>query len=164
MRAKPDHRKPASPEPPSSGDPGRRWFEFFDEIGIIAQLSRAAFEAAQSDGLTLPQFTVLNHMVRLGEGRAPLDLARAFQAPKASLTNTLSGLERRGLIEARPNPKDGRGKLIYLTAAGRARREAAIDSMGPVIAALASPRPADGPDALIQPLAEIRRRLDEMRD
>lgn len=143
---------------------GRRYFELFNEIGIIAQLTRTAFESAQPDGLTLPHFTLLNHLVRLGDGRTPHDLARAFQVPKASLTNTLAGLERRGFVVARPNPKDGRGKLIHLTGAGRARREAAIGALGPFIAELAGGHGADAVPELTLELAAIRKVLDAMRD
>jgi hypothetical protein len=39
-------------------------FRVFNEIGIIEQLSRNLFERVLPDGLTLPQFTVLNHFVR----------------------------------------------------------------------------------------------------
>jgi DNA-binding MarR family transcriptional regulator len=36
-----------------------------------------------------------------------------------SATNTIDRLERRGLVVRRPNPRDGRGKLAEITAAGR---------------------------------------------
>src|SRR5210317_1298636 len=106
-------------------------FEVFNEIGIIEQLSRALLEARLPDGLIAPHFNVLNHLVRLGDGRAPIDMARAFQVPKTTLTHTLKGLEGRGLIEMRPNPEDGRSKLVYLTDAGRALRQDTITAMGP---------------------------------
>ena len=54
------------------------YFALFNEIGIIAQLSRALFEARLPEGIHLPQFAVINHMVRLGDGKTPLALARAF--------------------------------------------------------------------------------------
>jgi DNA-binding MarR family transcriptional regulator len=157
----PDAPDPATTPPPDPA--GRLWFELFNEIGILAQLSRALFETAQPDGLTLPQFTVLNHLVRLGDGKPPLDLARAFQTPKASLTNTLAGLEARGLIETRPHPKDGRSKLVHLTGAGRARREAAIDRVGPELARLAAEADPGAIERLLPGLAALRRTLDENR-
>ena len=54
-------------------------FAFFNEIGIIEQLARNAFERVMPDGLRLPHFSVLNHFVRLGGERSPGELARAFQ-------------------------------------------------------------------------------------
>ncbi|MGA9253993.1 MAG: MarR family transcriptional regulator [Roseobacter sp.] len=106
-------------------------FELFNEIGIIEQLSRASLEARLPQGLIAPHFVVLNHLVRLGDGRAPIDMARAFQVPKTTLTHTLKGLEGHGLIEMRPNPDDGRSKLVYLTDAGRALRHETIAALGP---------------------------------
>jgi DNA-binding MarR family transcriptional regulator len=91
------------------------YFELFNEIGILAQLSRALFEARLPKGLTVPHFSVLNHLVRLGDGKTPLALARAFQVPKTTRTHTLSGLEARGLVDLAPNPRDGRSKRVRLT-------------------------------------------------
>jgi len=41
-----------------------------------------------------------------------------------SLSRILKTIEERGYIERRPNPNDGRGVLIYLTALGLQKREA----------------------------------------
>ena len=94
------------------------YFRLFNEIGIIEQLARTAFEARLPPGFVVAQFSVLNHLVRVGDGRTPLAIARAFQVPKTSMTHTLSVLEREGLIEIRKNPGDGRSKLVYITGAG----------------------------------------------
>lgn len=40
-----------------------------------------------------------------------------------SVSRTLKSMEKRGLIERRPNPDDGRSVLIYLTPYGREMRE-----------------------------------------
>ena len=47
-------------------------FRFLNEIGIIAQLSGTAFEKVMPGTMTLPQFTVLNHLTRLGGNRTPV--------------------------------------------------------------------------------------------
>ena len=88
------------PEDPS------RYFELFNEIGIIEQLSRADFEARLPKGVLVSHFGVLNHLIRVGDGRTPLELARAFQVPKTTMTHTLAGLEKRKWVETRPNPED----------------------------------------------------------
>ncbi|MCY0154387.1 hypothetical protein OEG86_21580 [Hoeflea alexandrii] len=41
-------------------------FGFFNEIGIISQLSGHAFEKAMPEGMTLAQFSVLNHLCLAG--------------------------------------------------------------------------------------------------
>ena len=60
------------PEPPD--DPV--YFSFFNEIGIITQLAQTLFESVLPYGLNMPQFTVLNHLARLGDGRSPAEMAR----------------------------------------------------------------------------------------
>jgi DNA-binding MarR family transcriptional regulator len=142
----------------------RRAFALFNEIGIIAQLSRAMFERRLPDGLTLPHFTVVNHLARLGDGRTPGELARAFQTPKASMTNTLAGLERRGLVIMRPDPRDARLRRVMLTEAGRAFREAAILALGPDVAGLADALRPERLDLLLPELTALRQALDAARD
>ena len=138
-------------------------FAFFNEIGIIQQLSRALFEARLPDGLTVPHFSVLNHLIRVEDGRTPLELARAFQTPKASLTNTLAGLEKRNLIEMRPHPTDGRSKQVWITDAGRTFRDDAIGALVPDILAMSDQIDFDVIAELTPKLAEIRKVLDENR-
>lgn len=140
------------------------YFAFFNEIGIIAQLSRAAFEARLPDGLTVPHFSVLNHLIRVSDGRTPLELARAFQVPKTSMTNTLTGLEARGLVEMRPNPADGRSKRVWLTAKGRRFRDDAIATLIPAMEGFAARFSPDDIGALVPRLAEMRAFLDAARD
>lgn len=140
------------------------YFAFFNEIGIIAQLSRAAFEARLPDGLTVPHFTVLNHLIRVADGRTPLELARAFQVPKTSMTNTLAGLEIRGLVEMRPNPADRRSKRIWLTEKGRRFREEAIATLIPAMEGFADRFSPDDISALLPRLVEMRAYLDAARD
>jgi DNA-binding MarR family transcriptional regulator len=139
-------------------------FALFNEIGIIEQLSRASLEARLPQGLIAPHFVVLNHLVRLGDGRAPIDMARAFQVPKTTLTHTLKGLEGRGLIEMRPNPEDGRSKLVYLTDAGRALRQDTITAMGPDFDRIAEGLDIERIKAVIPALRELRIFLDDDRN
>ena len=138
-------------------------FALLNEIGIIEQLARNRFERAQQDGLRLPQFTVLNHLVRLGDGRGPAQIARAFEVGKATMTNTLQRLEERGFIRLDPDPMDARGKRVMLTPAGRARREEAVrritEDLAPVAARMGLP-----PDELLPALAALRQALDRARD
>ena len=141
----------------------RRYFELFNEIGIIAQLTRTIMEQRLPDGLSQPHFTVLNHLVRLGDGATPGQLAHAFQVPRNSMTNTLAGLEKRGLIELRPNPDDARSRHVYLTEAGRSFREKAIDSLSQDIARFAEKVPLDDIEAVIPALTAMRKVLDENR-
>ena len=111
-------------------------FRFFTEIGIIEQLARNRLERSLPGGLKVSQFAVLNHLVRLGGEWSPVRLANAFQVTKGAMTNTLQRLEKRGLVRVLPDPRDGRGKLVSITRAGRKMRGRCVESVGPLLADL----------------------------
>lgn len=140
------------------------YFRLFNEIGIIGQLSRTLLEARLPPGFVLAQFTVLNHLVRVGDGRTPLAIAQAFQVPKNSMTHSLTVLEREGLIHLRPNPQDGRSKLVFLTDAGRKFRDDVIAAFAPDIGRIAASVPPDLVARLLPDLEVLRKVLDADRD
>ena len=140
------------------------YFELFNEIAIIEQLSRTIFEARLPKGLMVSHFSILNHLIRVADGRTPLELARAFQQPKTTMTHTLSGLEKHGFIRMEPNPKDKRSKLVFITETGRAFREDAIGLLAPDVAHIAKLVPHEHVSALLPGLRELRQELDGMRD
>jgi DNA-binding MarR family transcriptional regulator len=150
--------------PDRSPTPEATLFAFFNEVGILAQLSRAMFEARLPPGFNLPQFAVLNHLVRVRDGQTPLALARAFQVPKTSMTHSLAVLERHGLIEMRPNDRDGRSKCVFITEGGRAFRETAVASLAPDLAAIAAAFPVDRLAGTLPALGDLRKLMDAMRD
>ncbi|ABD55073.1 MarR family winged helix-turn-helix transcriptional regulator [Jannaschia sp. CCS1] len=104
-------------------------FGFFTEIGIINQLSTAMLAKSLPDGVHPSHFSILNHLARLGDGKPPLRIASAMQVTKNTMTHSLKKLEDRGYIDVQPDPDDGRGKLVFLTAKGRRFREEAITSV-----------------------------------
>ncbi|TQM94180.1 MarR family winged helix-turn-helix transcriptional regulator [Roseinatronobacter monicus] len=140
------------------------YFRLFNEIGIIEQLSRNMMEARLPPGFVLAQFSVLNHLVRVGDGRTPVAIAKAFQVPKTSMTHSLAVLEREGLIDIRKNPKDGRSKLVHITDAGRKFRQDAIDSVAPDLKRIAGAVPPEHVARLLPDLEILRSFLDKDRD
>lgn len=140
------------------------WFVLLNEIGIIAQLSRALIEARMPAGMLLPHFSVLNHLIRVRDGGTPQDLARAFQVPKTSMTHTLAGLQDRGLIRMEPNPRDGRSKQVWITEEGRRFRDSAIAALQPDLARIAEAVGSDHAVAALPFLQDLRRHLDAARD
>ncbi|MEM7194639.1 MAG: MarR family transcriptional regulator [Pseudomonadota bacterium] len=111
-------------------------FALFNEIGIISQLSTAAFNRVLPEGIHVAHFSVLNHLFRLGDGKTPVQLADAFQITKGTMTHTLNELQKRKFIDIKPNPEDRRSKLVYLTRKGRTFREHAINSLQPMVEAI----------------------------
>ncbi|MEO0666602.1 MAG: MarR family transcriptional regulator [Pseudomonadota bacterium] len=140
------------------------FFEVFNEIAIIEQLSRAILEARLPHGLIAPHFTVLNHLTRVGDGRTPIEMARAFQVPKTSMTHTIKGLEGHALVETRANAQDGRSKRVWLTDAGRAVRADVIAGLAPDFAQLAAGFDMNRLAAIKPVLTDLRIFLDQARD
>lgn len=140
------------------------YFDLFNEIGIIEQLSRALFEARLPSGFLISHFTVLNHLTRVKDGQTPLALANAFQVPKTTMTHTLAGLEKHKLVEMKPNPDDGRSKCVWLTDAGKTFRAEAIEKMSKEMAHLKENIAPEKVAAALPLLKELRVYLDENRD
>lgn len=138
-------------------------FRVFNEIGIISQLAATMVERVLPDGMTLAQFTVLNHFVRLGGVKSPIELARAFQVTKGTMTSTLQKLEARGYISVRPDPDDGRGKRVSITAKGTKARNTAITALSPLLEKLGAHETAASLPALLPPLTALREFLDKER-
>lgn len=141
-----------------------RLFTALNEIGIIAQLSRALLEAQLPKGLIAPHFAVLNHLIRVRDGSTPVELARAFQVPKTSMTHTLAGLEKHGLVEMRPNPNDRRSKCVWLTDPGRALRDRTIAAMDGDLVHMANGFGADRVLDILPTLTGLREFLDDYRN
>lgn len=140
------------------------YFGVLNEIGIIEQLSRTLLEARLPDGLIAPHFTVLNHLIRVHDGRTPLELARAFQVPKTSMSHTLAGLERHELVEMRPNPDDRRSKQVWLTEQGRAVREGTIAALAGDLADISEVLSPQDVATIMPMLTRLRVWLDQRRD
>ncbi len=149
------------PPPPPQDPP---LFALLNEIGIIEQLARHRFEAAQPDGLRLSHFALLNHLIRVGDGATPARIARAFQLTKGAITNTVQRLEEAGLVRVEPDPEDGRGRRIWLTPAGRARRQAAVRGATEAFAGLLADLPPGLEEQVLPALRRLREALDRARD
>jgi DNA-binding MarR family transcriptional regulator len=138
-------------------------FALMTEIAIVAQLAAQAFERRMPQGLTLAQFSVLNHLARTGGRPTPAELASAMQVTKGAMTNTVGHLERGGLIEIDPHESDGRSKRVRMTDKGHEQRGAAIAALAPELAALTGAVGNERLAAQLPGLRAIRLHLDGRR-
>lgn len=153
--------KPNSPNP----DFNAVAYTFFNEIAIIDQLGRNRFERVLPEGLSIAGFSLLNHFVRLNKSQdTPSHLAKAFQVTKGAMTNTIHRLEALGLVTIVSDPKDGRGKLVSITEAGRAARDDAIARLAPSLQQLERLFDFEELKRLVPTLMTLRAILDENRD
>ncbi|AXT19636.1 MarR family transcriptional regulator [Flavobacteriaceae bacterium AU392] len=78
-------------------------------------------EAAKFDTTMATGFTLLS--IDPEEGTASTALGPKMGMEATSLSRILKRMDELGLIERRPNPKDGRGVIIHLTDFGKEKRE-----------------------------------------
>ena len=78
-------------------------------------------EASKYDGSMSVGFALLSIEKEGGTPSTALGPKMGMEA--TSLTRTLKSMEEKGLIYREPNPKDGRGVLIFLTDFGKEKRE-----------------------------------------
>jgi len=148
----------------TEGDSPVTVFGVFTEIGIINQLATRLFESFLPAGMSLAQFSVLDHIGRLDGDWTPARLANVFQVPRPTMTHTLQRLAAAKLVNFVANPRDARGKIVRLTAKGRAQRDAARDAATPLLEAIGAAMPAGLFAALLPPLGALRAFLDAAGD
>ncbi|MEM1419797.1 MAG: MarR family transcriptional regulator [Pseudomonadota bacterium] len=147
-----------------SEENGSPFFRLFNEIGILEQLSRTILEARLPDGFLVSHFSVLNHLIRVKDGRTPLELAQAFQVAKTTMSHTLAGLQKAGLVDMRAHEEDGRSKRVWITEQGAAFRNQAIRSIDPEIAELKEQFAEARVKKLLPELEALRKTMDARRD
>lgn len=155
-----DKRRAAPPTNPEDGGESA-FFRALTEIGIISQLASNAADRLLPDNVTLAQFTVLNHFVRLGGPRSPASLASSFQVTKGAITQIVKKLETKGRLTVTPDPSDGRGKLIDITPEGRALREECRKRLQVGLAPIFADISRQEIEAALPTLEKLRRLLDE---
>ncbi len=142
---------------------GMEVFGFFNEVGIINQLSTAILAQCLPDGVHPSHFSIINHLVRTGDGKSPVRIATAMQVTKNTMTHSLKVLEDRNFIIVEPDPDDGRGKLVRLTEAGRTFRETAIRNVMTRFGDIMKPEHREIMQRLRGDLEVLRKHLDESR-
>lgn len=88
---------------------------------IVRAVSDELARQLEDLGINLGEFDVLATLRRHGRGAklTPKEIAAATFVTPSGLTNRLARLENMGLISRQADPRDGRGALIKITAAGK---------------------------------------------
>ena len=97
----------------------------YQDDGCVTFLVRHAWlsmrsvlaEALDEHGLSVQQYGTLL-CVREEPGLTVADVGRVVGTTRQSANELLTGMERAGLVERRPNPKDRRTQQVHLTEAG----------------------------------------------
>ena len=132
----------------------------FGELFMADQLARNRISKVLPKGMELSHFGVLNHLARLNEERTPAQLARSFHVTRGAMTNTLAKLEWAGHVHIRPDWDDARRKFVAISPSGRSARDAAVQSVAPLIAKVVQRLGAERVRALLPVLREMRTGLE----
>lgn len=133
----------------------------FSELFMAEQLARSHVTRALPKGMELSHFAVLNLLARANEERTPAQLAKAFHLTRGAMTNTLSKLDWAGYVHIRPDWDDARRKLVAISPAGRAARDAALHAVAPMISDMVESLGADRVRAVLPVLRALRTRLED---
>lgn len=111
------------------GDPTR--MRLATSIMRVQQLLINSYdEVLRPHGLTFARFEALALLRFSRAGALPMKvIGDRLQVHPTSVTNIVERLSAAGLVERRPNPRDGRGVLAELTEHGRRTVEAAAEDL-----------------------------------
>jgi DNA-binding MarR family transcriptional regulator len=97
--------------------------ELFELIDQTAKnLRYIQRQTVGESGLTPPQYSVL-HLLWERDERPFKEFAEFLLCSRATITGIIDTLERKGLVERKPNPEDRRSLLATLTDKGRALQQ-----------------------------------------
>lgn len=96
---------------------------------IVRAVREQIARQLESLGINLGEFDVLATLRRHGRGAklTPKEISAATFVTPSGLTNRLARLEKMGLISRHADPRDGRGALIKITAAGKRMADRGIE-------------------------------------
>ncbi|MHA6264314.1 MarR family winged helix-turn-helix transcriptional regulator [Arenibacterium sp. CAU 1754] len=132
----------------------------FSEVLTADQLLRNKLSKVLPKGMEISHFSVLNHLLYVGDERSPAQLANTFHVTRGAMTNTLNKLEWAGYVHIRPDWDDARRKMVAISPAGRQARDRAIASITPVINEVVGDLGADKVRTVLPVLRELRARLE----
>lgn len=111
-----------------------RKLDIKDSIGTLIALTSkslervAEYEIKNKLGLTSSQWKVILAL-NLFDGLSQKDLADKIYVDGSTLVPVIDGMEKKGLVERRPDPKDRRHNRLFLTK----KSESTVDSIVKII-------------------------------
>ncbi|PHR58634.1 MAG: hypothetical protein COA43_10275 [Robiginitomaculum sp.] len=138
-------------------------FKAMTEIGIIAHLADNLFAKYLPDSLTIAQFGVLNHLLRLNRQETIGELASAMQVSQPTMSSTVRKLEDKGFIQLIANDDDRRVRRVSVTPNGRAIRNQSLAKILPIQESIAGDVTESEWESLLPVLTKIRIILDQNR-
>ncbi len=133
----------------------------FSELLAVDQLARMSVARVLPKGMELSHFMVLNHLAHSNNEKSPAQLARSFHLTRGAMTNTLNKLEWAGWVHVRPDWDDARRKMVSISPAGLAARDAALAAIAPIISDVVTTVGEDRVKTTLPVLRALRSKLSE---
>ncbi len=107
-------------------------FKKMESAGYLINHTARLFEQALREriaplGVAPAQFMTLLELWR-EDGLTQKDLVERLDVEQATMANTIARMERDGLVERRPNPKDGRSRSVHMTQRAKSLETEATNS------------------------------------
>ncbi|GAA3627039.1 MarR family transcriptional regulator [Nonomuraea rosea] len=90
-----------------------------DLTAVLEDFTRMSIRLPTSQRLSFTTLSVLHTLTRSGPKRLS-ELTASEQVTQPAITQTVTKLEREGLVARQPDPSDGRAILVHVTEAGAA--------------------------------------------
>lgn len=124
-------------------------------VNHMARLFAAALtERIKPLGLSTGQFPILLQLWR-EEGLTQKQLVERLDLEQATIANTLTRMERDGLIQRKPHPLDGRAQCIHLTPKARALEAPAVEAAQAVNAIALASLPPVAQKAFMRAMGQV---------
>ncbi len=134
--------------------------------GVVAQLQRTRTNRILRDsGLPYPLFVLLRHFCHDPDREWTVgQLTAAFETQQPGMTKQVARLEAMSLLASRPDPNDGRSRLLRVTRKGVRLRDALVAKTEPDRARVFQGWKRSEIRALHRGLDRLRTVLDENRE
>lgn len=128
---------------------------------IATVMKSLSWDTAEPLGINPTQAQILAHLAARGPSRVS-DLAAGLGVSQPTLSDAAAALFRKGMLERRPDPQDGRAVQLHLTGSGHAMAEMAGSPSPVMLSALEQLSPHDR-DAMQRGLVSLIRALQMAR-
>lgn len=100
-------------------DGRRRSSVLFDLFAASQRVRTLLATAMDGSGLTPDEYAVYSALLEF-EPLSPTEMAQVVGMPPTTMSHYVREMREREHVEEQPNPRDGRSRMLRLTAAGRA--------------------------------------------
>lgn len=145
--------------------PKKDIIEIMTRFGIASQLFQNMMETRLATfGLTVPQMSVLSHIVRLSRPLRITDIARAVQVGQPAVTKMITKFENAGWVGFIANQNDRRSKVVQATDEGTAHLLHVQRSLMPTMGNFFAEWKSEDLDHFGEYLTKLGQFLDESRN